>query len=104
FNLSHTRGMAVLAVTRAGEVGVDVESVQRRVELLALSERYFAASEHRRIAQLSGPAQREQFFRVWTLKEAYLKACGLGLRIALDSFAFDCAHDYRSVQLHMDAG
>lgn len=91
FNLSHTRGMAVLAVTRAAEVGVDVESLERRVELLALSERYFAAMEHDQIAQLSGQAQRERFFAIWTLKEAYLKARGLGLHFGMDSFAFDCS-------------
>jgi 4'-phosphopantetheinyl transferase len=91
FNLSHTRGMAVLAVTAAAEIGVDVESIDRRVEVLALSERYFSAREHEQILQLSDRQQRERFFAVWTLKEAYLKARGLGLRLALDSFSFDCS-------------
>lgn len=102
FNLSHTQGIAVLAVTRAGEVGVDVEALERKVELLALSERYFAAAEHRQIAALAGDARRERFFSVWTLKEAYLKARGLGLSLGLDSFAFDYQHD-TAIRLHETA-
>jgi 4'-phosphopantetheinyl transferase len=88
FNLSHTRGLLVLAVSRERAVGVDVEAIDRRVEMLALSKRFFAAQEHDALLDLDGDAQRERFFALWTLKEAWLKARGLGLRVPLDDFRF----------------
>ena len=88
FNLSHTRGRSVLVVSRKVEVGVDVESLQREVELLALARRYFATPEVRMLEDLAPEPQRELFFALWTLKEAWVKAKGLGLRVPLDEFSF----------------
>lgn len=88
FNLSHTDDMLVLALSRRHCVGVDVEAITRKVELLALAERYFAAHEYAELRVLDDTAQRERFFRLWTLKEAWLKARGLGLRVPLDNFSF----------------
>ncbi len=88
FNLSHTDGMLVLAVSRTHVVGVDVECLTRKVELQALSQRYFATQEHEELQDMDGAAQRERFFALWTLKEAWLKARGLGLRVPLDDFSF----------------
>ena len=88
FNLSHTHGLLVLAVSVDAEVGVDVESVSREVEPLALAERFFAHAESALIEAQTADLQRDCFFRLWTLKEAYVKARGLGLQLGLDSFAF----------------
>lgn len=88
FNLSHTDALLVLAVARRHAVGVDVEAVTRKVELLALAQRYFAAQEYEELAGMANGAQRERFFALWTLKEAWLKARGLGLHIPLDAFSF----------------
>lgn len=88
FNISHTQGLLVLAVTLADEIGVDVESTTREAEMLALAERYFAASEVSMLRAAAPLQLRELFFRLWTLKEAYVKARGLGLQLGLDSFAF----------------
>jgi 4'-phosphopantetheinyl transferase len=93
FNLSHTKGLVALAVVGSGEIGVDVEAVSRRVHMLELAARYFSAAENRELRELPAELQRERFFRLWTLKEAYVKAVGLGLRIPLDSFSFDFAND-----------
>lgn len=89
FNLSHTGAMLVLATSRQHALGVDVEALTRQVDLMPLAQRYFAQREVEELEQLQGHAQRERFFRLWTLKEAWLKACGLGLRVPLDSFRFD---------------
>lgn len=89
FNLSHTQGMLALALCRNRAVGVDVESVRRDVGLLELSRRFFAVREHAGLEALDGTEQCEHFFLLWTLKEAWLKARGLGLTIPLDDFAFD---------------
>jgi len=89
FNLSHTHGLLALAVSSDVEVGVDVEAVSREVEVVALAERFFAPVETALIKACSAEAQRDCFFRLWTLKEAYVKARGLGLQLGLDSFAFN---------------
>jgi 4'-phosphopantetheinyl transferase len=91
FNLSHTHGLVVLAVSAAAELGIDVEVVQRNVELLPLARRYFSSTEVGQLEALEGEKQRELFFALWTLKEAWVKAKGLGLRVPLDEFWFEFA-------------
>ena len=88
FNIAHTAGLVVLAVTVGGALGVDVETPRRRTDTVAL-ERYFAPEERAALEALPAAARRRGFFEVWTLKEAYLKARGLGLRVPLESFAFE---------------
>ncbi|MEJ7729054.1 MAG: 4'-phosphopantetheinyl transferase superfamily protein [Polyangiaceae bacterium] len=89
FNLSNTRGLVAIAVTRDLEVGVDVEFVERRTEPLAIADRFFSESEVRALhGQVGEEAQRERFFAYWTLKEAYIKARGMGLAIPLGQFSF----------------
>ncbi len=89
FNLSNTRGLVAIAVARELDVGVDVEFVERKTEPLAIAERFFSASEVQALrAQVGDAAQRERFFAYWTLKEAYIKARGMGLAIPLGQFSF----------------
>lgn len=83
FNLSHSGGLAVLAVG-AAELGVDVEWMGRDVEFLTLARRFFARPEWEWLERQPDP--REPFFRIWTRKEAYIKALGTGLRHPLDRF------------------
>lgn len=87
FNVSHTDGLVVLAVTRGHRVGVDVENVTRPV-LEAVPERHFAPDEVRDLRALPVADQPRAFFDYWTLKEAYIKARGMGLALPLDQFAF----------------
>ncbi len=88
FNLSHTDGLVVLAVARQ-PVGVDVEWLDRTGRTVELADRYFARTETGSLLALAGTAQRDRFFDLWTLKEAYIKARGLGLALSLGGFAFD---------------
>lgn len=80
FNLSHAHGRALIAVSSGQEVGVDLESVRAEVNASALSERYFARSEHAAIMQAPEEQRITRFFRYWVAKEALLKAQGIGLR------------------------
>ena len=86
FNLSHTRGFVACAIAH-DEIGVDVEASDREVDF-AIADRYFAPEEACVIA--AAPPERKTllFFRFWTLKEAFIKATGEGLRRPLDAFSF----------------
>jgi 4'-phosphopantetheinyl transferase len=70
------------------DVGVDVERVDRRVDEADIAGRFFAARESSALARLDGAARRERFFDLWTLKEALVKALGVGLAQRLDAIAF----------------
>lgn len=88
FNLSHTNDMTVLAVTQGGEIGVDLEYISRKVDILKLADRYFSVQEASDLRQLGVDKFNERFIELWTLKEAYIKACGMGLAIPLRDFSF----------------
>lgn len=89
FNLSHTAGLVACAVTRDHEIGIDVEHVHRNVDWTALGPKVLAPSELAFLRSAPVAEQRRHFFSFWTLKESYIKACGMGLAIPLDAFAFD---------------
>jgi 4'-phosphopantetheinyl transferase len=86
FNVSHSAGWAMFAVARGREVGIDVERVEERFVREQIPERFFSPLEVETLRGLPVGQQTEAFFRCWTRKEAYIKARGLGLALALDSF------------------
>lgn len=88
FNLSHSDGMVVLAVTAAADIGVDVEWLLRSGDTIGIADSYFSPLEMYQLHQLPTAQQRGRFFDFWTLKEAYIKACGMGLSIPLDHFSY----------------
>ncbi len=89
FNLSHTDGLVACLVTLGDEAGVDVESTRRRVRERRLAEHSFAPSEAAAVAAAPEAGLAERFFSFWTLKEAYIKARGMGLALPLRRFAYD---------------
>lgn len=90
FNLSHTDGLIACAVTIGREVGVDVEHIGRRLTH-DVAGRFFAPREVDDLKALPADEQSRVFFDYWTLKEAYVKARGLGLALPLGDFAFTLA-------------
>lgn len=87
FNVSHTAGLVALAVARGHRVGVDVEDARRAMRH-DVAGHHFAPAEVADLRALPAEAQPRGFFEYWTLKEAYIKARGLGLAIPLADFAF----------------
>ncbi len=79
FNLSHSADYALIAVTRGVEVGVDIERHRYSIEYVDLSERFFTLAEREWLDALPSGSRAEGFFRVWSAKEALLKALGTGL-------------------------
>jgi len=86
FNLSHSHLIALYALTKYREVGIDVEYPRPKTNWAKIAARFFAKGEVEALQNLPAALQREGFFNCWTRKEAYLKARGEGITIALDSF------------------
>lgn len=79
FNISHTHKLIACAVTCNRDLGIDTEHIRPRKNLLQLSRRFFSAQEIACLQSVNPDAVTEHFFRIWTRKEAYLKATGKGL-------------------------
>ena len=92
FNLSDGGERAVLAIALGREVGVDIEEV-RPTEVDALARRVFAPSEANALAALPPDDRHAAFFRIWTRKEAFIKALGEGLAMPLDGFEVSPVED-----------
>lgn len=86
FNLSHSNQLALFAVTRGREVGVDVEWIRPEVAKENIAEHFFSRYEVTMLRSLPPDLQGEAFFNCWTRKEAYIKARGEGLSLPLDKF------------------
>src|SRR5262245_3993505 len=79
FNLSHSNGVALIAVARTRQVGVDVERVSQDVPVLDLARRFLSAEAVAVLAALPTSLRRLAFFKCWTAGEAFAKARGTGL-------------------------
>ncbi len=79
FNVSHARGMALIAITLQQAIGIDVEWIDRKVQDRDIAERYFSKRESGYLLSLTPPERAQQFFSYWTCKEAYLKMQGRGI-------------------------
>lgn len=86
FNLSHSHGLALYAITLRREIGVDVELIREDFSDLEIADRFFSPNEVSVLRSLPSENQREAFFLCWTRKEAFIKAKGKGLSIPLDQF------------------
>jgi 4'-phosphopantetheinyl transferase len=97
FNLSHSDEVALIAVTRAGEIGVDIEYVKKDFPIHQVAERFFTPKEVKALKALPDHLQRKAFFQCWTSKEAFLKAKGAGLSGKLDEveITFACGQRVR---------
>jgi 4'-phosphopantetheinyl transferase len=86
FNASQSCGLAVVAVTHDHEVGVDIEGRRTLPSVLADAEASFSAGEIEELRALPEAARSAAFLRLWTRKEAVVKASGLGLSLPLSGF------------------
>ena len=86
FNLTHSGGLALLAVARGRAVGVDIEEARPMADADRLVERFFSPREVAAYLALPAAERPAAFFRCWTRKEAYMKATGLGMGQPLDGF------------------
>jgi 4'-phosphopantetheinyl transferase len=102
FNLSHCLHLAVCLVSHLGDVGVDVEGFDRAQEIDELGAEVFSASELGSFAKIGRMCQASVATDLWTLKEAYLKALGVGLSIPMDEISLEF-QDPQRVQLRVSS-
>jgi 4'-phosphopantetheinyl transferase len=89
FNLSHTAGAIAIVVHGPFDAGVDVEGIGRVENLAAMSRVSFSAAEREQLLALPLETRQLQFARTWALKEAFIKAKGMGLALSLQAFSVD---------------
>lgn len=94
FSLSHSRDFVVCAICLKNKIGVDIEAIREIHNYKKIAQRFFSAEEYAELMTLSEQEQIKGFFRLWTKKEAILKAIGIGLFHpcpASQSYAFSIA-------------
>jgi 4'-phosphopantetheinyl transferase len=89
FNLSHSGGLVACVIGEHGQVGVDVERLDRPHVDPRVIRRYCSESEQAALARVPEAVRHERFLQLWTLKEAYVKARGTGLTLPLNRVSFD---------------
>jgi 4'-phosphopantetheinyl transferase len=99
FNLSHSNGNFLLAITLGRKVGVDIECLNRDLNVLEIAQRFFSPSERAALETLPTALRHEAFFACWTRKEAFVKALGEGLSCPLDSFDVSVTPDEENISL-----
>lgn len=100
FNLSHSTGLALIAVSLRYEIGVDVEHLSRKVgQMKDIAKRFFAPGEYEKLCALPREELCRAFFSCWTRKEAYLKATGTGLAYSLKKFEVSLERKAKLLQI-----
>jgi 4'-phosphopantetheinyl transferase len=87
FNLAHSAGLGVYAISANRNLGIDVELIKLESAGDDIARRYFSVREVGDLLELPPESRVRAFFHCWTRKEAYLKATGMGLQTPLDSFS-----------------
>lgn len=99
FNLSHAGSFVAIAFARGQPLGIDIEPLDRRVAVEGVATRFFGAAETAALERIGADARQPAFLRLWTHKEAVLKALGDGLGFGLDRIEFDLSGDGRVARL-----
>ena len=94
FNVSHTGDLALMAFTRRRPIGIDVEAIDQRQTLNDLAARFFSTGECEQYFSLPEQQRRAAFYRIWTCKEAFLKATGTGMSFPLGRFTVSAFPDH----------
>jgi len=103
FNLTHTAGLVCCIVTLEDDCGIDAEKVTTRHATHQIAQRMFSEAEHRELQQLEGLDHLKYFFTHWTLREAYVKARGIGISFPTSKVNFTVGEDNSvAVSFHPD--
>lgn len=98
FNVSNSDDLGLFAITLDNAIGVDIEKIQDDFKQ-PVAERFFSAREYAELMQLPPSEQIKGFYRIWSRKEALIKAVGKGLSIPLTSFSVAASDIIETVEL-----
>ena len=98
FNLSHSKNAIACSISQHGPVGVDIEKLRSKfTDVLDIANRFFTKKEIAYLKQTPKDDQLRTFYRLFTMKEAYMKAVGMGFHIPLNSIDVPLSEDRGSV-------
>lgn len=104
FNLSHSHGRMLVGIAGQRDVGVDLEQICGKTEIMKLAKRFYAPAEFDVIASHDTSGQSDAFYRHWVAKEAFLKFKGVGLKFPLGQCRVTMALDGGSAGIHWQKG
>jgi 4'-phosphopantetheinyl transferase len=93
FSVAHSGSLLLVALCRGARVGVDVEREREVPEMDLIVRRFFSGEERRALQAARGGERRRVFFRLWTRREAAVKALGIGLLDSFRRFALPAERD-----------
>lgn len=104
FNLSHSDGIALYAVTCGRNIGIDIERIRDDLSFWQIARRFFSEGEISSLEKIPESQRRELFFQLWTRKEALLKASGEGISLPMEQLdvSAQCGGDWSPVQISTD--
>ncbi|WP_116964297.1 4'-phosphopantetheinyl transferase family protein [Fastidiosibacter lacustris] len=88
FNISHSKHYVVMALTKGQRVGIDIQTMKEKIDVLSIAKHYFSDCEYQWLCQLNEDQQLQRFYWLWTYKEASLKLTGDGIANGLSEFKF----------------
>lgn len=86
FNMSHSANLAILAVCKNHQLGIDIEFAERKTDWQGIIKRFYTDNEQEKLLSLPEDIQKETFFKIWTRKEAHMKITAQGLHLSPDKF------------------
>lgn len=104
FNLSHSNDLALYAISKMENVGIDIEYTKRNIHPLEIAERFFSKDEILLLSHLPIAEQLNGFYKIWTRKEAYVKAIGEGITHPLDQFSVDLLNHKSKIKFDSASG
>jgi len=104
FNVSHTADALLIAIADIADIGVDIETVKPHRNLDSLAKRCFSEREYREWRQLAEEEQLLVFYRLWTKKEAFVKAVGRGIAVGVERCEFEWVRDGRLLAIPGEYG
>jgi 4'-phosphopantetheinyl transferase len=93
FNVSHSGSWALIGFSDSRDIGVDIEFMRAAGGELDLARSFFSAAEYRSLEGLDRDMLHSSFYKIWTCKEAVLKACGAGISEHLKDFSVELTVD-----------
>jgi 4'-phosphopantetheinyl transferase len=93
FNISHAHNLAAYAISKEANIGIDIEFINAKVDFNGISTRFFSDKESLYIQSLPVAEKATAFYKIWTAKEAFIKAIGQGLSFPLKEFEISLANN-----------